>query len=97
MKNRASAVAARLYLAQQYLTDTSTPDSIAQCQGLVILYHNREMRMMVMVRNLEVKNKMLYSESNQVTSQRENVLHECHHMLIDCTHKDFNLIGIRFS
>ena len=40
MKNRASAAAARLYLAQQYLADASTPDSIVQCQVLVILYHN---------------------------------------------------------
>ena len=42
MKNRSSAAAARLYLAQQYLADASTPDSIAQCQVFVILYHNRE-------------------------------------------------------
>ena len=42
MKNRASAAAARLYLAQQYLADASTPDSIALCQVFVILYHNRE-------------------------------------------------------
>ena len=41
MKNQSSAAAARLYLAQQYLADASTPDSIAQCQVLVILYHNR--------------------------------------------------------